>query len=270
MARFAALFTSDPALVRCELLRVRDQVALDEPGFVLGVGAHQEEVVLHRHYGVGVPRTEVWQVPDTAAVVLHAAALPFGQGLEHAAQPFRFRQWLFAQVGEVDQPGRVRERLFEELPEHLQRWVRGASLGEVLFGVFLSELRALGRTDDPDLAAVVVAEVLSRTARVVEQASAEVGGTQRAHQALVATNGRVLAGARRGAQPLSYALLEGQAACERCGLTGARGEPEQLVRDHLRRRSVVLATTPLRAESWAAVPDGGAAALDPSLTVKLV
>ncbi len=145
--------------------------------------------------------------------------------------------------------------------------MRGSSLGEVIFGVFLAELRAIGRTDDPSLEAPSIANLLLKTARRVEHVSAEVGGTQRSRQALVASNGRVLAAARLGEQPLAWSLLEGQATCERCQLTGAKGEPEALVRDHLRRRTVVVATHPRDVQGWVAVPDGGGLAVDRHLGV---
>jgi hypothetical protein len=270
MARFAALFTTAPALVRCELDRARRQIALDEEAFVVGVGAYQDGQVIHRQYGVGVPREEVWAVPDSEAVVLHAGALALGQALEDTAQPFRFRQWLFAQVGEVDEPVRVRERLYEELPEYLQRWVRGASLAEVAFGILLDELRGIGRLEDSSLEAPVVAEMLIKAARAIERASAAEGGTHRARQALVATNGLVLAGVRQGGHPLAYLPLEGQATCTRCSESGERAELESRAREHLRRRSVILATDPLRAEAWASVPEGGGVAVDRTLTVTLV
>lgn len=112
MARFAALFTTAPALVRCELDRARgDESPWTRRPSWLVWGPTRTGKVIHRQYGVGVPREEVWAVPDSEAVVLHAGALALGQALEDTAQPFRFRQWLFAQVGEVDEPVRVRERL---------------------------------------------------------------------------------------------------------------------------------------------------------------
>ena len=43
---FAALFTSDPFLVRCELHRVREQFSLGDAGDVVGVGAYEDSVVL--------------------------------------------------------------------------------------------------------------------------------------------------------------------------------------------------------------------------------
>lgn len=267
MSRSAALFTSDPTLVRCELERLLPRVLLDDQAAVLGVGAYQDEVVLHRRYGVGVPRGEGWDLPDTDTVVLHAGALPPGQPLEDNAQPFRFRSWLFTHVGEVEREDRVRERLLDELPDFLQKTVRGSTLAEVVFGVFLSELRALGRTEDPELEAPLVGTLLEHTARTVEQAAAEVGGSRRPGIALVASNGRLLVGARRGGQPLATTLLEGAPTCARCGLLGVKGEPEGLVRDHLRRRTFVIASHHARPDGWLEVPDGGSAWVDRRLAV---
>ena len=269
MSRFAAILTSDPMLVRCELDRVRPQLELDDKALVIGVGAYDDAVVLQRRYGAGVPRAELWEVPDSDAVIFHAGSLKVGQSLEDNAQPFRFRQWLFAHLGQVDQAERVRDRLLAELPDFLQRSVRGATLAEVVFGVFLSELRTLGRTEDPNLEPAVAAQLLIKAARVVEQASAGAGGTQKSQQSLVATNGRLLVAARRGG-PLAYSLLEGEPSCKRCGLLGDGKDADPLVRDHRRKRSVVVATHPTRVDAWAAIPDGGAVAVDRKLAVQVL
>lgn len=266
MSSLVAIVTSDAALVRCELDRVRPMVALEAPGQVAGLGAYQDEVVLQRRYGVGASG-ELWEAPLSEMVLLHAGALPVGLAPEDNAQPFRFRQWLFAHVGEVDRADAVRDRLYEELPEFLQSAVRGGTLSEVIFAQFLSELRAVGRTEDPTLEGPLAASLLKKAARAVEQASGEVGGTSKAKLALVATNGRVLVAARRGQQVLGYRLLEGQAECARCGIAADAKESEVAVRDHRRRRSVVLATNPASTDGWVVVPDGGALSVDRRLAV---
>ena len=65
MPSFAALFTSDPFLVRCELHRVREQFSLGGPSDVVGVGAYEDSVVLLKRYGSGIPRTDLWDAPET-------------------------------------------------------------------------------------------------------------------------------------------------------------------------------------------------------------
>lgn len=268
MSSFAAIVTSDAALVCCELHRARPLVRLGGPGLAAGLGAFQDDVVLQRHYGAG-QTADLWEPPPSPVVLLHAGALPADVAPQHDVQPFRFRHWLFAQAGGVERPEAVRDRLHDELPEYLQSAVRGSTLDEVVFARFLSELRALGRMQDPSLEPRVGAALLQKAAQAVEHASAEVGGREKASLALVATNGRVLLGARRGAQTLVWRLLEGQRECARCGLGPDASDAESAVRDHLRRRSVVLATAPVGAEGWVPVPDGAAVSVDRRLDVRV-
>ncbi len=267
MSTLTALFTSDASLVRCELDRIRPVLAMD--GAYAGVGAWADGMVLQRRYGAGVPRDDVWECPDSDVVLLASGSLPVGANVEDSALPFRFHQWLFGAVGVVAERERVRDRLFEELPEFLQHMVRGRTLEEVIFGHFLAGLRGLGRTDDPHLEAPTAAKVLQQVARAVEQASGSVGGTAKSHLALLASNGKIALGARRGTQPLTYLLLEGQVECRRCGLAADAPEKDALVRDHRRRRSVVVSTTAINGRD-VTVPDGAAIAVDRSLAVTVL
>src|SRR2546423_8943230 len=75
MGRFVALMTSEPFLVRCELHRVRPDVSLDQPDQSVGVGAYEEHTALLRRYGPGAPRADLWEAPESDAVVLMAQSL---------------------------------------------------------------------------------------------------------------------------------------------------------------------------------------------------
>jgi len=79
MGRFVALMTSEPFLVRCELHRVRADVLLDAPDQAVGVGAYEEHTTLLRRYGPGAPRTDLWEAPESDAVVLMAQSLAVGR-----------------------------------------------------------------------------------------------------------------------------------------------------------------------------------------------
>lgn len=270
MSHTVALLTLDASLVRCELDRVRPQLELADEGLAVGVGAYGDDQVLQRCYGAGVPRAGLFEVPDSPAVLLHAGPLAVGQSLEENTAPFRFRQWLFAMCGEVDRADRVRERLLSELPDFLLRSVRGSTVGEVAFGVFLAELRRLGRIEDPQLEAPVAAQLLSATARAVAVAAQAAGAERPPAFALVATNGRLLVAARRGDHPLAFRLLEGDPVCKRCGLEPGAREADPLVRDHRRRRSVVIAALAPRNEGWKPAPENGAIAVDRKLSLQVL
>lgn len=265
MTRVFAIATSDPTLMRCELSRARHLVSLDEEGLVLGLGAWDDGQLVQRRYGVSVTRTDMWELPNCETTLYAAGPPPVGRPLEDVAQPFRWRQWLFAQLGPV--PGAARDRLAEQLPDYLQRVLKGPSVEEAGFVTFLAELRSLGRMDDPDLEAPLAAQLLGRTAAHVEKAS---GQAHRVPLAMVATNGRLLVATSRGGQSLSYRLLEGDGACARCELTGEEKAATPLVRDHRRRRSVLIANEPLRAEGWQTIPDGRSLAVGRSLELQLV
>jgi hypothetical protein len=263
-----ALSTSDPSLLRCELDRVRDEVTLSAD--YAASGAWHDGMVLQRRYASAASMEQLWDVPDSEVVVLTGGNLPIGTQLDDHAQPFRFHQWLFSQVGHLPGPEAVRERLVEQLPDFLQGMIRGKTLAEAVFAEFLAGLRPLGRIDDPTLDPVSAGRALQASLRVVEQLSSELVGGERPRLAVVASNGRLLVGARRGGVPLRYRLLEGQVACRRCGLAADAPEKDTLVRDHRRRRSVVLSADVRQApRDQPQVADGGFVAVDRKLSVHL-
>ncbi|MFO0597590.1 MAG: class II glutamine amidotransferase [Myxococcaceae bacterium] len=257
--------TQDAALNRCELDRVRSSLALDGSA-AAGLGVFQEDQIIQRTYGVGVPQAGAWEAPDSEIVLLATRELAVGEEFESATQPFRFRHWLFAAVGKLERGAQVRERLWNELPEFLQAAVKGPTWEEAAFVRFLAELRALGRMEDRSIDGASVSASLAATARALEQVSAGVGVTTRPHFALLATNGRLVSATRRG-HALAYQLLEGAPQCGRHQLT-PDSKDDVLLRDHRRRRSVVLATHP-HGEGWVSLPDGATISVDRKLAVTI-
>jgi len=206
--------------------------------------------------------------PGSEALLYVSAPVDPSRPVEEVAQPFRFRQWLFAQAGGMPEFGRLRPRLLSALPEFLRRQLKGDTEGEISFALFLRFLRESGRTDDVALDAALAAQLLSRTVRMLQQTAAEGGVGKPSGFNLLATNGRVLVAARPGEAPLSYTLLEGSPECARCKLDPSVPESEQAMRAHRRRRTVVLASHPLDASAWIEVPPGTAVAVDGAQNVQ--
>lgn len=267
MSQALALITSDAALVRCELDRVKERFPL-ETNSVVGVGGWQDGQVVQRSYGVGVPLEDAWEAPDSEVVMLASRALTVGQGVDGSSQPFRFRQWLFAVSGGLEKSDTIRERLREELPEFLQSSLRGPTWEEVAFAHFLAGLREIGRIEDAQLDADTAASKLSAAAKAIEQVSASVGVMERPSFSFVASNGRVVVATSSGGARLSYALLEGNSTCARHELIDAK-DGEVVVRDHRRRRSVVIASGVEAGEGWVSLPDGATFAVDRRLAVTI-
>lgn len=268
MSQVLALITSDAALLRCELDRVKARFPF-EPRSVVGVGGWQDGQVVQRRYGLGAATEEAWEAPDSEVSLVASRTLGVGEGMEDSAQPFRFRQWLFAAAGTLERGEAVRERLREELPEFLSAAVRGPTWEEAAFARFLAELREIGRIEDGLLDSATAAACLSSCARAIEQVSGGAGVTTRPGFALVASNGRLVVATRRGEQGLSYALLEGRPECARHELGPNASDAETLVRDHRRRRSVVVASGIAAGEGWVSLPEGATLVVDRRLAVTI-
>ena len=260
MSVVLAALTSDPNLLRCELHRLSSQVLLqaEQRSNAVGVGAYaQDEVLLRRFASEGELTVDSLAPPhESEALLFHAARLPLGLSLEDNTQPFRARRWLFAHQGSVKGFEQLRAPLLESLPDHLQRQVRGGTDSEVLFALFLRQLRDVGRTDDPRLEARVAGRLLADTAREVAKVATEKGVTRASTLNLVATNGFVLAACRFGEEPLFYTRLEGSAECELCGVTPGTPETQPAVGAHRRRRTVVVASHLKRPSGWVELPQG--------------
>jgi glutamine amidotransferase len=85
---------------------------------------------------------------------------------------------------------------------------------------------------------------------------------------LVASNGRIVLATRRGAESLSYKLLEGLVECGRHEIKASASDAESTVRDHRRRRSVAIASG-VQGEGWVPLPDGSTLAIDRRLSVTI-
>ncbi|MBJ6765694.1 class II glutamine amidotransferase [Myxococcaceae bacterium JPH2] len=260
MSVVLAALTSDPNLLRCELLRLGGQVRLqgDATPNAVGVGSYAQEEVLLRRFRAETELTLARVLPDieSEALLFHAQRLPMGLAHEENTQPFRARRWLFAHQGRVEGFERLRASLLAGLPDHLQRQVRGPTDSEVLFAVFLKHLRALGRTDDPRLEPEIAGDLLARTALEVARASAEAGVPRASNLNLLAANGAVLAATRLGELPLYYMRMEGSAACEACGVDARTSDIQPTLGAHRRQRTVVVASHLARPASWVELPSG--------------
>ena len=263
MTHLSALCTSDPSLVACELERLR--AGVDFPlGGVAGLGAYADDQVVLKRFGQGVPRDDMWEVPESVSVLICAEDLAVGEGLEESSQPFRFRQWLFGFTAAQPVPLGLRDVLVANLPEFLARGVKGRTVGEAAFFTFLSGLRELGRLEDPTVDSTLAAKLLATAAQKVSERAQGLG------VAMVATNGVVTAAGRQGSVPLHYALLEGDPRCVRCENAKGHKSTESLERDHKRRRSVVMTTHPKPGPLWIEFPPGAALAVDKTLAAQRI
>jgi predicted glutamine amidotransferase len=275
MGALVAVLQNDANLMRCQLARLAEHVALADPERLpdaYGFGYYTPSDLLMGKRPTGAPSAMTLSqlVGDVATDVLvaHARYATLGNHKEENTQPFRFRRWLFAHDGSVDGFPRVKPQLLAFLPEFLRRNIEGETDSEHVFMVFLRYLRDAGRLDDLDLPAEVAAEALSRTVRQVDAWCREAGAQKPSTLNLVATNGRILAACRRG-RPLSYALLEGIVPCAAHGIGPATPEGDPQLRPHRIVKAVCFASRLLSPNGFLDVPEGSAVAVSRNLRVSV-
>jgi glutamine amidotransferase len=195
-----------------DALRVRSR-----PGSQLGwgIGFYQGGEVLMRRRPIDGDEIDVAKLAaDVRADVLigHVRTATVGTLRTENTHPFRYRQWLFAMTGTVEQYDAVRDRLVQSVPEFLRGGIRGETDSEVFFHVFLSFLHDSGRLNDLVVEPNVVREALRSSLAVVDGMTAEVGGEPSSVNVLV-TNGDSIVGLHRG-RAMSYRLFAGKSDAE--------------------------------------------------------
>jgi len=266
MARVLGILTNDPSLLRCQAARLEPSITFPEDE-VLGLGSFDDTDVLlaRRPANVGTRRlpalVEGLQSPALLAMSRREVIYQ-----EENIHPLKFRGWLFAMDAESELLTKVREAIEASLPLFLARSLRTVTSGERVFFLFLRELHEQNQLDDPNLEASEVARSLARSLRAVDEFLARAGETRPVDFAALATNGRVLVGARRG-RPLAYLLGEGSGACSLCGLDERSDDPR--VSTHRRGRFVALASIPSAQSGFLEVPDRSVIAVSRSLQINV-
>lgn len=112
--------------------------------------------------------------------------------------PFRFRRWMFAQLGTFDVAA-VWARASTRIPEFLRRNLRSKEPGDLAFHLFLTALHETGPSgalDEPNLPPQVVRKALALSSHQLEADLTEAGVAARLGSAVVA-NGRIMLAVRR-------------------------------------------------------------------------
>jgi glutamine amidotransferase len=275
MGALVAVLQTDPNLLRCQVARLKDQVALGDgarPPDAYGYGSYRAGTVLLGKRPSGAPAllglADLAGELDSEALLVHARQATVGNHKDENTHPFRFRHWLFAHDGTVEAWPEVKPRLLASLPDFLRRNVAGETDSEHAFMVFLALLRDDGVLDSLEVEAAAAGGALARTVRRIDAWCREVGAQRPSTLNLVATNGRVLVATRRG-RPLHYALLEGILPCPRDHLDQSTPDSDPRVRPHRRVKAVCLATHLVQPVGFLEVPEGSVVAVDRSLQVSI-
>lgn len=266
MARILGILTNDPTLLRCQIARIEPSVPFrEDEAFGLGSFDDTDVLLTKRPADVGTRKlsalAEGTQSPALLAMGRKEAAYQ-----EEALHPLRFRRWLFAMDGDTEILAKAREAMEASLPVFLARSLRTVSSRERVFFLFLRELYGQNQLDDANLVAAEAARSLARAVRAVDEFLERVGDSRPSELVALATNGRVIVGARRG-RPLSYLLGEGSGACELCGFDERSDDPR--LPAHRRARFVALATLPSPQGGFVEIPDRSVVSVDRNLQINV-
>ena len=154
MARLVGIIANRPDLTNRLAAHQRETLCShnhDEEPWGWGVGFFQSgEILLKRRpLDERVDLTLEEMISDVRSDIMlaHIRHATVGALCTDNTHPFRYRQWMFADTGTVDGFGELRGRLYETLPQFLQRNLRGDTDSELLFHVFLSFLHDAGKLD---------------------------------------------------------------------------------------------------------------------------
>lgn len=181
-------------LLRAHASLLDVQVSAEEPvGW--GIGFYQVGELLLRRRPIDdrnvIPVATLAEKVDTDIFIGHVGRPAVGELRTENTQPFRYRQWLFAQLGNTEGYAALRPVLLEGLPEFLQRNRRGESDRELVFYAVLAVLHEMDLLHAPLLSAAQLCAGLKGAASRLDQLSDRAGVRQDRFDVLL-TNGDLL------------------------------------------------------------------------------
>jgi len=177
-----------------------------------GIGFFQSgEILLKRrpldereHLDIGEMLSDV----RSDIIVAHVRHATVGTLRTNNTHPFRYRQWVFAETGTVNNFTELRQRLYDTLPEFLQRSLRGDTDSELIFHLFLSFLHDAGKLDHPVVGVDDVFPALKSSLSLLDRIAKDEGQDPSPINILLATPDYIVA-ANRG-MPMAYRALSGR------------------------------------------------------------
>lgn len=201
MTRLFGFICNQPQALGRALDPVRQVLVAPGPVARWGLGYVQSgEVLLSKHPRGTETSVDFFEALEKlASDYVIGAAVGEPDGLEGNAntQPFRFRRWLFAQEGQIENFAEVMPALLEHVPDYLQRNITGRMSGEYVFHLFLSMLHDSGNIDDPNLDLTATRRALRDTVAFAESLISRTGARGGPGNVLL-TNSRSMLAVRLG------------------------------------------------------------------------
>lgn len=180
MARLFGFIGNRPELGTKVLERYAKELSVnpDPPealGWGLGFYQFGEVLLRRRHLEAASAIDPGTMAADVSAEVLigHVRRPTVGNLRTENTHPFRYKEWLFAQIGTPAEFVQLRPQLLESLPPFLRTNVRGDTDSEVLFHLVLACLHEVNQIDTLHVRADVAASALQKALGKVNDACAQ-------------------------------------------------------------------------------------------------
>jgi predicted glutamine amidotransferase len=255
MSRWFGFMCNDPERVACALYPAREALVEERASDGWGLASYQGGEVLLQRHPKPAPMLDLYahsSILRTDYLVGHIRGPGTPAKLDNT-QPYRFRQWVFAQSGKVDAFEQVREKLLDAVPDFLRRNIRGQNDSEHMFHVFLSFLHDGGKLDDSNIRVNEAAGALGASVALSRSLVEAVGGQVDGVSA-VTTNGRMMIALRTTGR-MWVRQVNGIPSCPVC-----REKPElrvdkrRTVHEHVRATIILSDVDKPNTEGWEEVP----------------
>ncbi len=184
----------------------------------------------------------------------HARQATVGGQRTENTHPFRFRNWTFSHIGNLEKFEQIKEDLLRSVPDFIRRNIRGKTDSEHLFHLYLSFLNDTGKLDDPRVPPEAAAQALTSTLTYVERLITDCGG-QPLKSCCMISNGHTLMAARRG---IELNVIRKSSYDQDAG----ESQPEPL------KAVLLLSGAKPKTPGWEEVADQTIATVDSDLNIK--
>lgn len=199
-----AIFSSDPGLLGTAAAPFRAALAV-------AAGAPYGWGLAHRQSGQFLLRKQpqciretldfqalLSQIRSTLAIG-HVRASAEGGQLPQNTQPFRYKSWVACHNWIGERPLQIREALLATVPDYLTQSIRGHTVSECLFYVFLAYLSESTHLNDAQVTPESAATALDATIAYVDHICRGIGQSTPGFVFLL-SNGQLVVAAQRGAR----------------------------------------------------------------------
>lgn len=227
-----------------------------------GVGFYQfGEVLLRRRHldtTLEVDPGAMTKDVKTEVLIGHLRKPTVGNLRTENTHPFRYREWLFAQIGTPAEFADIRALLLERLPSFLRSNIRGDTDSEVMFHLVLACLVEQGQLDTLHTSVKVTAQALREALRIVNQTCAESSMDVYSGDILL-TNGEHILAVHQSTQ-MAYRLVNSAEEVQEYLAEGSERVPHA----HRTQCCVVASEVANLPDRWVRVPNDSLLTLSPT------